>query len=62
VILEDDHHQHLALRCIITLNRELPKHCDSITFILDDKREARNMLTLMDGEIPEHLWYVLWME
>ena len=53
-ISEIDHSQHLALRCIITLNRELLKHRDNVSFIFDHDGSIRSA---MDGAIPEHVWY-----
>lgn len=51
------HSQRLALCCIVTLNRDLPKYRDSIAFILDAGRDAGNIPTLMDGVLPDYVWY-----
>jgi hypothetical protein len=56
-ISEIDHSQHLALRCIVTLNQDLPKHRNSVAFIFDDERDAGNIPSLTDGVIPEYVWY-----
>ena len=63
-ISEIDHSQHLALCCIITLNRELPKHRNNVSFIFDDDRDAGSIPSVMDGVIPEHVWYACehWMD
>jgi len=55
-ISEIDHSEHLALCCIITLNRELPKHRNNVSFIFDNDRDAGNIPSVMDGVIPEHVW------
>jgi hypothetical protein len=56
-ISEIDQSQHLALRCIIILNHDLPKRRDSVAFIFDNKRDDRNIPSLADGGIPEDVWY-----
>jgi len=56
-ISEIDHSQHLALRCIITLNHELPKHRNNVSFIFDDERAAGSIPSVLDGAIAEHVWY-----
>jgi len=56
-ISEIDHSQHLALRCIIALNHELPKHRNSVSFIFDEDRDTGSIPSAVDGVIPEHVWY-----
>jgi len=56
-ISEIAYSQHLALRCIITLNCELPKHRNSVSFIFDDDRDAGSIPRVVDDVIPEHIWY-----
>jgi len=56
-ISEVENSQHLALRCILTLNRELPKHRDAVAILVDNKREAGHIPRLEDGVITEHVWY-----
>lgn len=57
-ISEVHHSQHLALRCIVALNKGLPALRANAAFIFNDERMPSNIPILMDDvHVAEHIWY-----